>query len=209
MAVNNRWLAGTGIAFVSVVTLVTAWTLVLRHRGLADIVAGPVPPLIVRSPAFLDNGTIPDRFTCQAAGSAAGKSGVGEAGTSPPLMIAAVPPATKTLAIMADDADAPLGFVHWIAFNIPPDLLQIPEGAGSAPALQRGGISGVNDFGSSAYAGPCPPAGTHHYRFHIYALDTQLSLPAGATKQQLSAAASGHVIAEGVLTGTYSRPPQP
>jgi Raf kinase inhibitor-like YbhB/YbcL family protein len=209
MAVTNRWLGGMAIAFVSVVTLVAAWTLVLRHRGLADIVAGPVPPLMVSSPAFLDNGTIPGRFTCQAAGNDAGKNGAGEAGTSPPLMIAAVPPATKTLAIMADDADAPLGFVHWIAFNIAPDLLQIPEGAGSAPALLHGGINGVNDFGSNTYAGPCPPAGTHHYRFHIYALDALLSLPAGATKQQLSAAASGHILAEGTLTAVYSRSPGP
>jgi Raf kinase inhibitor-like YbhB/YbcL family protein len=185
------------IALLSLVALVTAWGLVLRHRGLADIVAGPVPPLSVSSPAIPDNGRIPDRFTCTGAG------------TSPPLSIAAVPPATKSLAIMADDADAPLGFVHWIAFGMPPDLLQIPEGAGSAPALLHGGIGGANDFGANTYAGPCPPAGTHRYRFHIYALDTVLSLPAGATKQQLSAAASSHVLAEGTLTANYSRSPGP
>ncbi len=194
---RKRWLAGTMIALLSFVALVTAWTLVLRHRGLADIVTGPVPPLTVSSPAIPDNGTIPDRFTCKGAG------------TSPPLSIAAVPPATKSLAIMADDADAPLGFVHWIAFNIPPDLLQIPEGAASAPALLRGGTGGVNDFGANTYAGPCPPVGTHRYRFRIYALDTVLSLPAGATKQQLSAAASSHVLAEGILTAKYSRSPAP
>ncbi len=190
---RKRWLAGTMIALLSLAALVTAWGFVLRHRGLADIVTGPVPPLTVSSPAIPDSGRIPDRFTCKGAG------------TSPSLSIVAVPPATKSLAIMADDADAPLGFVHWIAFNIPPDLLQIPEGAGSAPALLRGGISGVNDFGANAYAGPCPPVGTHRYRFHIYALDTLLSLPAGATKTQLSAAASGHILAEGTLTGKYNR----
>ena len=157
MALNSRWLAGTAIAFVSVVTLVTAWTLVLRHRGLADIVTRPVPPLTVSSPAFVDNGTIPGRFTCQAAE----RNGVGEAGTSPPLAIAAVPPATKTLAIIADDADAPLGFVHWIAFNIPPDLLLIPVGAGSAPALLHGGLTGGNDFGSNTYMRPSSPAHGH------------------------------------------------
>jgi Raf kinase inhibitor-like YbhB/YbcL family protein len=197
MATEKRWLRGTVIALLALGVLVTAWGLVLRHRGLADIVAATVPPLTVSSPAVPDNGTIPDRFTC-----------TGE-GTSPPLSIAAVPAATKSLAILADDADAPLGFVHWIAFNIPPDLLQIPEAAGSVPPLLHGGIGGVNDFGANTYAGPCPPAGIHRYRFHIYALDTVLSLPAGATKQQLSAAASSHILAEGIVTGRYSHSPGP
>jgi Raf kinase inhibitor-like YbhB/YbcL family protein len=197
MASNKRWLAATMIALLSLVVLVTAWGFVIRYRGLADIVSGPVSPLPVSSPAIADKGIIPDRFTCKGAG------------TSPPLSIAAVPPATKSLAIMTDDADAPLGFVHWIAFNIPPDLLQIPEGAGSAPALLHGGLGGVNDFGANTYAGPCPPTGTHRYRFHIYALDTVLSLPAGATKQQLSAAASGHILAEGTLTGRYGHGAEP
>jgi Raf kinase inhibitor-like YbhB/YbcL family protein len=140
---------------------------------------------------------IPAQFTCKGAG------------MSPPLTISGLPAGTKSLAILADDADAPLGFVHWIAFNLPPDLLQIAEGAGSAPGQLRGGLGGANDFGTNTYAGPCPPTGTHRYRFHVYAVDMVLPLHEGATKQQLSAAATNHVLAEGTLTGKYSRRPEP
>jgi Raf kinase inhibitor-like YbhB/YbcL family protein len=196
MATRRRWLTWTLIVLATVILPATAWVLVLRQRGLADIIAGPVATLTVSSPGIPDGGMIPAQFTCKGAG------------MSPPLTIAGLPAATRSLAIMADDADAPLGFVHWIAFNLPPDLLQIPEGAGSAPGQLRGGLGGANDFGTNTYAGPCPPTGTHRYRFHVYALDMELPLREGATKQQLSAAATNHVLAEGTLTGKYGRRPE-
>jgi Raf kinase inhibitor-like YbhB/YbcL family protein len=197
MATKRRWLTWTLIVLAAVILPATAWVLVLRQRGLEDIIPGPVATLTVSSPSIPESGMIPAQFTCKGAG------------MSPPLTISGLPAGTKSLAILADDADAPLGFVHWIAFNLPPDLLQIPEGAGSAPGQLRGGLGGANDFGTNTYAGPCPPTGTHRYRFHVYAVDMVLPLHEGATKQQLSAAATNHVLAEGTLTGKYSRRPEP
>ena len=199
MATSKRWFTWTVIVVAAILIPATAWVLVLRHRGLADITSGPVPTLAVTSPNISDNGSIPAQFTCTGAG------------VSPPLTIGppSPPPSTKSLAIMADDADAPLGFVHWIAFNIPPDLLQIPEGAGSASGQLHGGLGGANDFGTNTYAGPCPPNGTHQYRFHVYALDTMLPLTEGATKQDLAHAAANHVVAEGTLTARYGRHTDP
>ena len=141
----------------------------------------------ITSSAFQPGGNIPKQFTCDGAD------------TSPPLQIEGAPEA-KSLALIADDPDAPSGlFTHWIVWNIDPKTTSIGEG--SAP----GGVQGKNDFGKSGYGGPCPPSGTHRYFFKIFALDRQLDLPVGSKRAQLDAALKGHVIAEGELMGRYSR----
>ena len=142
----------------------------------------------ITSSAFQEGGNIPSKFTCDGGNA------------SPPLQITGVPPEAKTLVLIADDPDAPGGlFTHWLVWNIPPQTNLVAEG--SAPK----GVHGTNDFGKSEYGVPCPPSGTHRYYFKVFALDRELTLPAGAKRSQLDGAMKGHVIAQGELMGRYSR----
>ena len=142
------------------------------------------------SSALNEGEPIPVKYTCD-----------GE-NVSPPLRWSGVPAGAGSLALIADDPDAPRGtFTHWILFGIPPQTTELAEGQ------QPGGVAqGRNDFGRTGYGGPCPPRGNpHRYFFKLYALDTDLQLPPGATKQDLLRAMEGHIIAEGQLMGTYQR----
>jgi Raf kinase inhibitor-like YbhB/YbcL family protein len=142
----------------------------------------------ITSSAFQAGGNIPSKFTCDGGD------------TSPPLQIAEVPSGAKSLALVADDPDAPSGlFTHWMVWNISTQTNAIAEG--STP----NGVRGTNDFGKSGYGAPCPPSGTHRYYFKIFALDRELDLPAGAKRSQLDAAMKGHVVAQGELIGRYSK----
>jgi Raf kinase inhibitor-like YbhB/YbcL family protein len=122
---------------------------------------------------------------------------------SPPLAWDAPPAGTKSLALVCEDPDAPRGtWTHWVLFNLPAETRKLEEGA----KLPGGAVQGTNDFGKLGYGGPSPPPGKpHRYFFKLYALDTQLDLPAGARRQQLLDAVKGHVLAEGQLMGTYGR----
>ena len=137
---------------------------------------------------------------------------------SPPLSWAGVPTGTKSLALICDDPDAPSPrkpaadpWVHWILFNIPADVSQLPPGIQRkrTPDEMPGARQGVNSWSSDnlGYRGPAPPpgSGSHRYFFKLYALDSELDLNAGASKQQLLKAMTGHVLAEGQLIGTYER----
>jgi len=137
---------------------------------------------------------------------------------SPPLAWTGAPPGTKTLALVCDDPDAPSPqrpapepWVHWILFNIPGDHAELPAGVSDEPepAQVPGARQGVNSWPGHrvGYRGPAPPpgSGTHRYFFKLYALDAQLDLEAGATKQQLLDSMAGHILAEGCLIGLYER----
>ena len=142
------------------------------------------------SSAFNEGEPIPVKYTCD-----------GE-DVSPPLRWSGVPEGARNLALIADDPDAPRGaFTHWVLFGIPPQVTELAEGQ------QLSGVAqGHNDFGRTGYGGPCPPRGNpHRYFFKLYALDTDLQLPPGATKQDLLRAMEDHIIAEGQLMGTYQR----
>jgi Raf kinase inhibitor-like YbhB/YbcL family protein len=145
----------------------------------------------VSSPAFEPGGTIPRKYT-----------GEGQ-DVSPPLAWSGLPEGTRELALVCDDPDAPAPkpFVHWVLYKIPADRGGLPEGDA------RGALEGENDFGGTGYGGPMPPRrhGTHRYRFRVYALDTELGVVAGLTKDELLRAIEGHVLAEGELVGTYER----
>lgn len=147
--------------------------------------------ITVTSTSFPSGGTIPVDFTCD------GKD------QEPALAWSAVPEATKSLAIVIDDPDAPSGtFTHLIAFNGKADAHAVAEGADPSTI---GATLGQNDFGSPGYRGPCPPKGQlHHYRFSVYALDATLSLFPPTSRAQLDAALSGHVLGQGTLTGTFA-----
>jgi hypothetical protein len=150
----------------------------------------------VLSPAFQAGGTIPVQYTCD------------DANVSPPLRWGGIPMDSQSLALICIDPDAPSGaFVHWLIFNLPPIVSDLPEAVPNAETLvESGAIQGRNDFGNIGYDGPCPPPGRpHRYFFQFYALDTKLQLQAGATRQEFERAADGHILAAGHLMGTYKR----
>ena len=148
----------------------------------------------VRSSAFEDGGMIPPKYTCD------GQD------VSPPLQWEGVPAEAKSIALISDDPDAPVGtWVHWVMWNIAPKTRGLPENVPPQPQLPDGPRQGVSDFGRPGYGGPCPPSGTHRYYFKVYALDTMLDLPDGSRKASLVAAMDGHVLAEGQLMGKYRR----
>lgn len=126
---------------------------------------------------------------------------------SPPLNWSDPPGGTQTLALVCEDPDAPRGtFPHWVIFNLPAESRELAAGVPTEPTLPNGAVQGANDFGRIGYSGPAPPAGKpHRYFFKLYALDTALGLAAGASRDDLKAALSGRVLAEGQLMGTYGR----
>jgi len=150
--------------------------------------------IALTSGAFQDGGSIPYRYTCNGDD------------VSPPLAWGDPPPGTRSFALLVDDPDAPRGtFTHWVLFNIPSGARGLPEGVPGDERLPDGSVQGRNDFPRTGWGGPCPPSGTHRYRFFLYALDATLDLPPGASKRQLLDAVEDHILAEGRLTGTYSR----
>ena len=160
--------------------------------------ASPTPlkkaELKVTSKAFQEGGMIPKDYTCDGAN------------VSPPLAWDSAPEGTKSFALIVDDPDAPgKTWVHWVVFNIPSSARELSERVAAGDAINGPGRQGTNDFKKSAYGGPCPPTGAHRYYFHLYALDTELSLDSSATKDQLLKAMEGHALAEGVLMGKYQR----
>ncbi|MBD2344704.1 YbhB/YbcL family Raf kinase inhibitor-like protein [Anabaena subtropica] len=148
----------------------------------------------LESNAFDADGLIPVQYTCD---------GVD---ISPPLTWNEVPRETQSIALIVDDPDAPRGtFVHWVIYDIPATVNELPEQISPVKTLFNGGVHGKNDFGNLGYGGPCPPSGTHRYFFQLYALDKKLGLPVGATKNQVLAAMKGHVLAIAQLMGKYKR----
>ena len=148
----------------------------------------------VRSSAFNEGDRIPSDFTCDGAD------------ISPPIEWSGVPANAQSLAIIVEDPDAPSGnWTHWLVYDLPPDLTQLPAGISSGENLPIGGSQGRTDFGALGYGGPCPPSGTHRYLFKVYALDAMLHMKPGASKQALFQAMRGHILAEGVLMGKYKR----
>lgn len=142
----------------------------------------------ISSTAFENNGMIPSEYTCDGDD------------ISPPLSISDIPKEAKSLAIIMDDPDAPMGtFTHWIVWNIPPQKTHFAKD--EKISFNQGRTS----FGNTSYGGPCPPGGTHRYFFKFYALDLVLNLKEGSSKSDLEKAMKGHVLAESSLVGKYSR----
>jgi Raf kinase inhibitor-like YbhB/YbcL family protein len=138
------------------------------------------------SSAFVANGSIPRKYTCDGAN------------INPPLEFEGIPEEAESLVLIVDDPDAPMKtFTHWLIWNIEP-VAKIEED--SIP-----GVEGRNDFKKIGYGGPCPPSGTHRFFFRVYALDRQLELKAGAGRKDLENEMIGHIIAEGELIGKYSK----
>lgn len=151
--------------------------------------------LTLTSSAFADGQQIPSRFTCDGAD------------VSPALRWSNPPAGTKSFALIADDPDAPAGtWVHWVLFNVPAGARGLDEARPTTAKLPDGSLQGTNDFKRLGYGGPCPPKGpAHRYFFKLFAIDRQLDLPTGATKQQVLEAMAGHVLDQATLMGRYKR----
>lgn len=143
--------------------------------------------LTVTSIAFADNGTIPAKYSCE-----------GEE-ISPPLHITGIPGGTKSLALILHDPDAAVegGFTHWVVWNI--DI------NGNIPENFKGAEQGLNGAKKQGYKGMCPPSGTHHYHFKVYALDSRLNIDKNTDKAGLEKAMAGHILGEGELIGLYTK----
>ena len=145
--------------------------------------------LRISSRAFKHNEMIPSKYTCD-----------GE-DVNPPLAIEGVPENTKSLALIADDPDAPRGtWVHWVVWNIDPKTKEIPE-----RSIPKGAAQGMTDFRKQGYGGPCPPSGTHRYFFKLYALDAVLKPGNSATKADLEGSMKGHILDHAETIGLYRK----
>ncbi len=143
--------------------------------------------LAVTSTSFENNASIPLKYSCE-----------GEQ-ISPPLHVTNLPAAAKSLALILHDPDAARqgGFTHWVTWNI--------DTSGDIPEGFKGGNQGHNGAGKPGYIGMCPPSGTHHYHFMVYALDTRLNLDMNSDKAALEKAMEGHILARGELVGLYKK----
>jgi len=152
--------------------------------------------LSLSSSAFESGDTMPSEYTCDADE------------VSPPLSVAGAPEGTRSFVLIMEDPDVPKivkpdgVFLHWLVFNIPSEMQEVPEGG-------MVGVSGHNGMGKEGYIGPCPPPqyepSEHRYFFKLYALDSMLGLSAGATKEEVMQAMQGHILGETELMGRYKR----
>ncbi len=150
------------------------------------------------SKAFVHEGDIPAKYTCDGDD------------LSPSLSWSGVPDGARSLALIVNDPDAPdpaaprINWVHWVLYNLPVDCAGLAEAIAFA-ALPSGTLEGENDWKHTGYRGPCPPIGRHRYFFRLYALDIVLSDLGCPAKADLEQAMQGHILADAVLMGTYSR----
>jgi Raf kinase inhibitor-like YbhB/YbcL family protein len=151
--------------------------------------------LQLKSSDFSPGADIPKPFTCSGAD------------ISPALAWNDPPPNTKSFALIADDPDAPVGmWVHWVVYDLPPNLRALPQNFPKTEQAADGSRQGNNDFNKIGYNGPCPPPGKpHRYFFKLYALDAKLNLKPGATKKDVESAMQGHILAHGEYMGRFAR----
>lgn len=146
--------------------------------------------MTISSTAFNNNDIIPAKYTCK-----------GE-DVSPPLQFSDIPDIAKALVLIVDDPDAPdKTWVHWVLYNMSPNIKFIAENSKPGNAQQ-----GTNDFGKKDYDGPCPPSGSHRYFFKLYAVDEKLVIPEEiADKEVVEEAMQGHIVASAELIGWFSK----
>lgn len=148
----------------------------------------------LRSTSFENGGMIPSKHAYD------------RENISPAIYWGNLPSGTKSIALICEDPDAPVGnWVHWVIFNIPPSKSGLEENVPKKERLDDGSIQGRNDYGKIGYDGPCPPSGTHRYFFKVFALDTTLSLAPGCSKSQLVREMKNHILDEGEIFGLYRR----
>jgi hypothetical protein len=184
-------LAVTAIGIITILGLVFYQVNLEQEGNIGQVVGDDFrKKLSIQTPAFPPNGTIGHHYTCDGGD------------VNPRILLRNIPSNAKSLAIVVDDPDV-IGepWVHWVVWNINPSREEIPEDSVPPSATE-----GTTSFGEPGYRGPCPPPGEeHHYTFKVYALNTQLSLPETARKEELLRAMLGHIIEENSVTGVYRR----
>ena len=189
-------LAGAPLALGTLAAALVLAASCSGSSGAPELPGGGVH-ITVTSERFVTLGTIRSRFTCD---------GID---LSPDVRWSGVPEGAGSIVLFLDDPDAPGGtFTHWLVYDMPPSVSEIPEGRGiESSGLPNGGYQGQHGFlGRLGYAGPCPPRGeTHRYLLHIYAVDGTLDLAERATSAEVIAAMRGRIVGHGSLTGTYQR----
>lgn len=151
--------------------------------------------MIIESPAFKDGEIIPEKYTCD-----------GE-DISPPIKWKDVPPSTKSIAIICEDPDAPLmTWIHWIIYNIPPEIGELKENIPKKEEVEGGIKQGKNSWRKFGYNGPCPPGKKQHrYYFKAYALDIKIDSEKPLNKKSLTKFMESHVLEKAELMGKYFR----
>lgn len=146
----------------------------------------------LKIPAFEEASHIPAIYTCE-----------GE-DLSPEIFWTNAPEGSESFVLTCIDPDAPnKNFVHWLVYNIPADSIYFPAGMKKQSYLDNGAMQGVNGFNNLGYNGPCPPSEKHTYVFTLYALDTKLNLPAGATLEMVKDAMQEHILAKAETTASF------
>ncbi|MGA2548715.1 MAG: YbhB/YbcL family Raf kinase inhibitor-like protein [Burkholderiaceae bacterium] len=179
--------------------LVAASLLLAQAACAPSLDADGIYPVIELSSPDLTNESIPKKNTCD-----------GEA-ISPALNWSAVPENTRSLVLLVTAKDSPLTFitgpfVHWVLYDLPPQTRGLPEGVPAQELRPDGSKQGKNGFDRTGYLGPCPVGPyPHRYSFTLYALDSSLNLPGGASKSEVLAAMQGHVVGQGRFVGRYQR----
>ena len=184
------------IGFAIFVLLLVIFVIYKRITNVSDYISPPVN-LEVTSNGFEDGGYIPIKYT-----------GRGE-DISPELIIHDINSDAKSIAIIMDDLDHPIGvYNHWVIWNITADLTKIPEGIPRQEVVPSLGdaIQGKSGYGGKHYyRGPKPPFGSHKYIFKVYVLDIILDLEKDAGKRTLQEAMDGHILQYGTLTGHFGK----
>jgi Raf kinase inhibitor-like YbhB/YbcL family protein len=164
------------------------WGLVCCVFLLSGLLGFADQTITISSPAFAAGKPMPSKYADKADN------------LSPELRIGNVPENAHSLVLIVDDPDAPSGlWTHWLVWNLPASTAALSEGE-----LPPDAVEGRNSFGNVRYDGPAPPSGTHRYFFHLYALNTKLSLPAGSDRDALEKSMIGHIVGVAEYFGTYS-----
>lgn len=169
---------------------------------VASVLADPPDThLRLDSPTIAAGASVPiaqvyDRFGCR------GRN------LSPALRWSGAPSGTRSFAVTVFDPDG-AGWWHWLVYDIPPSVSDLPEGAGSPGGkLPPGSVQGHNDFGSAGYGGPCPPAGgkPHRYVFTVYALKTDsIEASPGSSPVRIGSVLDANALAKASFTALYGR----
>ncbi len=175
----------------------------IAFANATSLAAQSPATFIVESPAMQTGVTMPRYYSPD------GRN------VSPPLAWRGLPEGTRQLAVLCQDhgAGRPPPWVHWVIYNIPSSATGLPEGipfdpSEPVPEAIAGATQGNNSWGLPMYRGPAPPGtSVHHYHFAVFALDSELDLPPGLTRNELLDAIEGHVIGLGSMVPLYSRQP--
>jgi Raf kinase inhibitor-like YbhB/YbcL family protein len=143
----------------------------------------------ITSSVFEHNKTIPSKYTCN-----------GE-NINPPLEFTDVSKEAKSLVLIVDDPDAPMGtWTHWVVYNISSFVREVKE-----HSIPADGVEGGTSFGKPGYGGPCPPSGVHRYFFKLYALNKTLSIKGKVDKESVLEYMKDAIIDQAELIGLYSQ----